>query len=416
MTHTAEIIAVGTELLLGNIANTDAQEVSQALSGLGINVFFHTVVGDNPERVKQAVAIAKDRADIIITTGGLGPTCDDLTKQTLAEAFGKKLIFSEEEAESIREFFRARGSLEMTENNMQQALLPEGCTVFHNGCGTAPGCAFEAEGKHVIMLPGPPKECRAMLHSGAVPYLKSLSESEIHSHNIRITGMGESSVEARLRDMMLEMQNPTLAPYAKEGEVLLRLTAKAQSKEQAEKMMAPVLEKIKNMFGDLIYGIDVDSLESAIIEMLAQKGKTLALAESCTGGLIAKRLTDVAGASKVFCGCAVTYSVESKSELLGVDKALLDKEGAVCEEVARQMAKGAAEKFGADIGLGVTGVAGPGPDERGIPAGTVYISIYEAGETKTKKLEVELDRDRVRSVAAGTALDMIRRQVCGLEI
>ncbi len=218
MAYTAEIIGVGTELLLGNIANTDAQDVSKALSEIGINVYFHTVVGDNPERLKQAVAIARSRADIIITTGGLGPTCDDLTKQTLAEAFGKKLVFSEDEAERIREFFRDRlHSTEVTENNFQQAYLPEGCVIFHNGCGTAPGCAFQSEGTHVLMLPGPPNECREMLANCAVPYLKALSDEEIHSHNIHIFGKGESAVEARLRDMMLSLENPTLAPYAKDS-------------------------------------------------------------------------------------------------------------------------------------------------------------------------------------------------------
>ena len=224
MTYTAEIIGVGTELLLGGTVNTDAQDVSQLLSELGINVFFHTVVGDNPARLKQAVEIAKGRADIIITTGGLGPTYDDLTKQTLAEAFGKKLIFHEDVANQIREFFTKRlRSAKMTDNNLRQAELPEGCVILENGVGTAPGCAFEVDGKHVLMLPGPPRECRAMLESGVAPYLKNLSEAEIHSHNIHIFGLGESAVEEKLLSLMENLHNPTLAPYAKDGEVMLRM-------------------------------------------------------------------------------------------------------------------------------------------------------------------------------------------------
>ena len=260
MAYTAEIIGVGTEILLGNIANTDAQDISRSLSEIGINVYFHTVVGDNPERLKQAVAIARERADIIITTGGLGPTYDDLTKQTLAEAFGKKLVFHEEEAQKIRDFFKTRlKNMEMTENNLQQAYLPEDCTIFHNGVGTAPGCAFEDGGTHVLMLPGPPRECRAMVKSCVLPYLTALSDAQIYSHNIHVFGMGESSVESRLRDMMTSMENPTLAPYAKDSEVLLRLTAKARSKDEAEAMMSPVLDKVRDILGDIIYGVDTDS-------------------------------------------------------------------------------------------------------------------------------------------------------------
>jgi len=309
MTYTAEIIAVGTELLLGGTANTDAQDVSRLLSELGINVFFHTVVGDNPERMKQAVDIAINRADIIITTGGLGPTFDDVTKQTLAEAFGRKLILNEEVAAQIKEFFEKRlPNIPMPANNLRQAEMPEGCVIFDNGVGTAPGCAFEAEGKHVLMLPGPPRECRAMLKSGVEPYLRRLSEAEIHSHNIYIFGLGESAVEEKLRPLMEELRNPTLAPYAKDGEVMLRLTAKAPSKQEAEKLMAPILAQVKETLGDIIYGVDTDSLENTVLNLLKEHGLTLATAESCTGGLLSKRLTDIPGASKVYLGGVVAYS------------------------------------------------------------------------------------------------------------
>ena len=417
MTHVAEIIGVGTELLLGNTANTDAQDVSLVLSELGINVFFHTVVGDNPERLKQAVDIAKKRADIIITTGGLGPTYDDLTKQTLAEAFGKKLVFDEEVAGKIREYFNNRlYNVHMTDNNLRQAELPEGCTIFENGVGTAPGCAFEAEGKHVLMLPGPPRECRTMLRACVVPYLKSLSDSEILSHNIHIFGLGESAVEDKLVDLMERLHNPTLAPYAKDGEVMLRLTAKTATKEQAEELMAPVLSEVRAVLGDVIYGIDTDSLENTVSGLLCESGLTLAAAESCTGGLFSKRLTDIPGASKVFLGSAVTYSVQSKVSLIGVDPGLIKEKGAVSREVALAMADGAREKFGADIGVGITGVAGPESDESGLAPGTVFVALTTKDSSYCKSPNLFNDRERMRTGAVSKAFDMVRRYLTGINI
>ena len=261
--HTAEIVAVGTELLLGSIANTNAQYLSQELNALGIGVCYHTVVGDNPQRAREAVAIAKKRADIIITTGGLGPTCDDLTKNVLADAFGKKLVFHEESAQRIRAYF-ARTGRRMTDNNLQQAMLPEGCTVLDNDWGTAPGCAFEAEGVHVIMLPGPPSECRPMFYERAVPYLARFSEGVIASHTLKLFGIGESAMEAQLREQMNAMSNPTLAPYAKEGECELRVTAKAATMEQAQTLLLPAVEQLKGHFGPLVYGVDVASLEEVV--------------------------------------------------------------------------------------------------------------------------------------------------------
>ncbi|MDR0490273.1 MAG: competence/damage-inducible protein A [Oscillospiraceae bacterium] len=410
MSLTAEIIAVGTELLLGGAVNTDARDVSVALSELGINVYFHTVVGDNAVRLRQAVEIAKNRADIIITTGGLGPTYDDMTKQTLAEAFGKKLVFNESVAEQIREFFRKRlHNMEMTENNLQQAELPEDCVIFNNGVGTAPGCAFTAGGKHILMLPGPPRECREMLRSCAIPYLKSLSESEIHSRNIHIFGLGESAVEAKLRDLMENLQNPTLAPYAKEGEVMLRLTAKAESKEEADILMKPVLSEVLEILGDLVYGVDTGSLENTVSRLLKERGMTVAAAESCTGGLFAKRLTDIPGASGIFPGGIVAYNAQSKTELLGVDPGLLKEKGAVSSEVALAMADGARRKFGADIGVGITGIAGPDSDESGLEPGVVFIALVAIGQSFCRSLSLFHDRDRTRTGAASHALDMVRR-------
>ena len=410
MTYTAEIIAVGTELLLGGTVNTDAQDVSKLLSELGINVFFHTVVGDNPERMKAAVEIARSRADIIITTGGLGPTFDDVTKQTLAEAFGKKLIFNEEVAEKIRGFFKKRlPHMKMTENNLRQAELPEGCIIFDNGVGTAPGCAFEADGKHVLMMPGPPRECRAMLKSCVEPYLRRLSESEIHSHSIHIFGLGESAVEEKLRPLMESLKNPTLAPYAKDGEVMLRLTAKATSKQEAEELMAPILSQVRETLGDIIYGIDTDSLENTVICLLREMKLTLATAESCTGGLLSKRLTDIPGASNVYLGGVVAYSELSKIGLLGVEPDLIHKYSVVSREVALAMAEGVRVKLGADIGIGITGIAGPDSDSSGQEPGTVFIALTTKDTSICNQPKLFYDRERIRIGAASNALDMIRR-------
>lgn len=408
MEHKAEIISVGTELLLGNIVNTDAADVAAALSELGINTYYHTVVGDNPERLKAAVEIAKSRADIIITTGGLGPTYDDLTKQTLAEAFGKKLIFHPDEAEKIRGYFEKMGRT-MTDNNLRQAELPEGCTILDNSCGTAPGCAFEADGCHVLMLPGPPRELRAMLRGAAMPYLQKLSGAQLYSKNIRIFGMGESAVEDKLRDYMNSLTNPTLAPYALTGEVRLRVTAKAESEADAEAMMAPVIEKVYEAVGDYIYGVDVDSLEAAVFALLKERGLTMACAESCTGGLIAKRITDLPGSSAVFRGGVVSYATEVKADVLGVPKEILDEHGAVSEPTARAMAEGVRKLMKADIAVSTTGVAGPDKDDRGNEVGTVYIAVATEGNTICRKLHCGNDRERVRTVAAHNAFDMIRR-------
>ena len=417
MNYVAEVIAVGTELLLGGTVNTDARDVSLLLSELGINVFFHTVVGDNPQRLKQAVEIAKSRADIIITTGGLGPTYDDLTKQTLAEAFGKKLIYNEDEAEKIREFFRQRHrNMSMTENNLRQAEMPEDCVIFDNGVGTAPGCAFEAEGKHILMLPGPPRECRAMLSACVDPYLRKLSESEIRSHTIHIFGLGESAVEATLHDLMEKMQNPSLAPYAKEGEVMLRLTAKAASKEQADELMDPVLTEVREKLGDIIYGIDTGSLENTVIDLLTQRDISIATAESCTGGLLAKRLTDIPGASNVFLGGVVAYSLQSKTVLLGVDQELTNMKGAISREVALSMAEGARKKFGSDIGIGITGAAGPDGDGSGTEPGIVFVALTASGGSFCRSLKLSGDRERIRTGSVSNALDMVRRFLTDLPV
>ena len=416
MSHTVEILSVGTELLLGNIANTDAQMLSQGLSELGLNVFWHTVVGDNLQRAEEAVALAKKRADIIITTGGLGPTCDDLTKNVLAEAFGKKLVYDEGSAQRIKSYFQRTGRT-MTENNLQQAMLPEGCTILENDWGTAPGCAFEAEGVHVIMLPGPPSECRPMFQYRAKPYLLSLSEGVIASHTIKLFGIGESSMEAQLRDQMNAMSNPTLAPYAKEGECELRVTAKAATDEEAQALLQPTVEQVKALFGDKVYGVDVPSLEYVVIQGLKERGLTLGCAESCTGGLIAKRLTDIPGASQAFQGGIVSYTNEIKETLLGVPAHMLDRYGAVSREVAAAMAEGARKALNCDIALSSTGVAGPDQDDRGNEVGTMFVAIATTRGTHVRALNLgpRPMRERLRTQTASHAFDLAWRYLSGLD-
>nr|WP_326214561.1 competence/damage-inducible protein A [uncultured Oscillibacter sp.] len=417
MAHTAEIIAVGTELLLGNIANTNAQVLSQSLSALGINVFWHTVVGDNPARLRQAVDTARHRADILITTGGLGPTYDDLTKETVCAACGKALVFHPEILSDIADFYEKNLHAPMPDNNRQQAMLPEGCVVFDNPVGTAPGCAFEADGVHVLMLPGPPHEMVTMLRRCAEPYLRSLSREIIVSHDIMTFGLGESYVDQLLHEKMSHMENPSLATYAKPCEVRLRATAKAQSAEQAEEMLAPVVDDVKTLLGPYVYGVDVTGLEEVCSALLLERGLTLATAESCTGGLIARRITALPGASRVYRGGVVSYWTEVKAAVLGVPQDLLDQYGAVSEPTARAMAEGARRITGADIAVSVTGVAGPDPDERGNPVGLVFIGLATPDGTFCRRTESgRRTRDRIQDLSANHALDMVRRYLTGLEL
>ena len=417
MSHTAEIIAVGTELLLGSIVNTNAQEISQALSTLGINVFWHTVVGDNPARLSEALDIARKRADILITTGGLGPTYDDLTKQTICAAFGQTLVLHRDILEEIRRFYEGAIHAPMPENNTQQAELPEGCTVFDNPVGTAPGCAFEIGGVHVLMLPGPPHEMRTMLRRCAIPYLRSLSSEVIVSHDIMTFGMGESFVDQLLHEKMAGMRNPTLATYAKPFEVRLRATAKAASVEEAEAMLSPVLEEVCATLGPVVYGVDVSGLPQACFRLLEERGLTLATAESCTGGRAAEKLTALPGASRVYRGGVVSYWTDIKREVLGVPAQLLSQHGPVSEPCARAMAQGVRRITGADLGVSVTGVAGPDPDERGVPVGIVYIGLDTPDGTFCRRVDTgKRRRDLLQGLAANHAFDVVRRYLTGLPV
>ena len=417
MAHTAEIIAVGTELLLGNIANTNAQEISQTLSALGINVYWHTVVGDNPGRVREAVELARRRADIIITTGGLGPTYDDLTKQTICAAFGRELVLHPDIVEQIRAVYESRLHTSMPDNNIRQAELPVDCVIFDNPVGTAPGCAFEENGVHVLMLPGPPFEMRTMLERWAVPYLRKLSKDVIVSHDIMTFGMGESRLEELLLNKMEHMSNPTLATYAKPSEVRLRATAKAESVAAAEALLSPIVADVTAFLGDIVYGVDVKGLEYACVSALKERGLTLATAESCTGGQLAARLTAIPGVSAVYRGGVVSYWTQMKADVLGVPADLLETYGAVSEQTARAMAEGAVRITGAQLGVSVTGVAGPDPDERGVKVGIVYVGLATPDGTFCRALDLgKRRRDLLQNLAGNHAFDLLRRWLNGLPL
>lgn len=412
----AEILSVGTELLLGHTVNTDTAIVARELSTIGINVLHCTTVGDNPGRLEEAVQQALSRSDILITTGGLGPTGDDLTKETVARVAGRPLALHEESLRRIEEYFQNRP---WGESQKKQAWLPQGCTVLPNDVGTAPGCVFDTDaGKTVVMLPGPPSELTPMLTRYAIPCLAKKENAVIVSENLHVFGMGEGSVAERIDDLM-QGANPTAATYAKENEMFVRVTARADNEEQARQMMEPLAQKIRERIGSYVYATDCESLEELVVRELEKAGKTLATAESCTGGLLAKRITDVSGASQVFEMGAVTYANRIKEKVLGVSHQTLEAHGAVSEETAREMARGIRLAAGSDLGVGITGIAGPGGGTPEKPVGLVYIALCDGEHTWVRRMAPgSADRPRSRSwqrnAAASHALDMVRRYLQNL--
>lgn len=402
-----ELISVGTEILLGDILNTDAQYLSIELAKLGISVIHQSTVGDNRERLLAQLDEAAKRSDIIILSGGLGPTPDDLTKEVCCEFFGKEMFLHEPTVEKIKKYFSSKG-IEMAQNNLKQAMLPKDCVIFPNDNGTAPGMAIEKDGVHILVLPGPPRELKPMFQNCAVPYLMQFSDRIIVSHNIRTFGIGESSMAEKVNDLF-DAQNPTVAPYAKDGEALLRVTAMAKTKEDAESLCEPIIEEIKKRLDAYVYGVDYNCIEEAVVGMLKEHHLKVATAESCTGGLIAKRITDVPGASEVFeCGI-ISYANGIKHKVLGVSEDDLNKYGAVSEPVAKQMAQGALKVSGADIAVSVTGIAGPDSDSTGKPVGLVYIGLADKENVWVREIRTSRkDRSYNRYVSASNALDMIR--------
>lgn len=410
-----EIISVGTELLLGQIVNTNARDISRMLSELGFDVYYTTVVGDNPKRLTEALEIASKRADAIITTGGLGPTGDDLTKETVAKFCGLECIMHKPSLKRLKDRFKNM-NIPMTDNNLKQAMMPQGCIVLDNDNGTAPGAIIETESNIYIILPGPPSELKPMLYDKVRPYLEKKSDCTIVSKTLKVFGLGESAMEERVKSLT-ESENPTLAPYAKIGESELRITAKAADVSSAAQLISNTELAVRNILGDYIYADGEDAnLAKTVVKLLLEKGLTISTAESCTGGMLAEKLTSVSGASECFhCGY-ITYSNDQKVRLLGVDEYTLFKHGAVSEETALEMSRGAKNNSVADIGIGITGIAGPGGGTDDKPVGLVYVGICADGIHKAFKLNLGGSRDNIRHRSCLYALDFVRRYVLNIPI
>lgn len=408
-----ELISVGTEILLGNIVNTNAAYLSGKCALLGLSCFYQSVVGDNEQRLMNSLETALERADIVILSGGLGPTQDDLTKETVAKVLKRKLVLDEHSKERIAVYFTNRG-LEITDNNWKQAMVPDGARVIDNDNGTAPGMIIEENNKHILLLPGPPNELIPMFERDMIPYLHEIEPGTIYSQTVKICNVGESKAETMVADLISEQGNPTIAPYAKTGEVHIRVTAKAEEEKEAKKLVKPVVKELKSRFGSNIYTTQEEvTLEKAVVDLLLANHLTLATAESCTGGLLSARLVNVAGVSEVFKAGLVTYANKAKRRLVGVKKSTLDKYGAVSEQTAREMAKGAAIISKSDVSIAITGIAGPdgGSDKR--PVGLVYMACIVCGSVTIKKYHFSGNRSKIRETAVSYALTLLRE--CILE-
>lgn len=406
----AEIIAVGTEILLGDIINTNSQFLARRLADFGIPLFHQSVVGDNGPRLLKEFSDAFERCDLIITTGGLGPTTDDITKEIAGEFFSKPMVLDEKSLNNLKDVFSKRGAV-LSEGNRKQAYFPEGCTILPNDHGTAPGCIISEGGKTIIVLPGPPREVYPMFENYVVPYLKTLADNVIVSKVLRVIGLGESLMASKVQDIIEESTNPTVAPYAKQGESILRITAKAKTEAQGYEMIAPLEKRIRERLGSAVYGTDEETIEAVIAGLLIDRHLTISVAESCTGGMISARLVNFPGISEVFMEGAVTYSNKAKINRLGVKPETLEKFGAVSAETALEMAAGIAKTSGTDIGLSTTGIAGPlgGSEEK--PVGLVYIGMFINGKASYIKESFAGTRDMVRLRATIAALDLLRKEL-----
>ena len=403
-----ELITVGTELLLGNIVNTNAFFLSEQCAKLGYSLYYHITVGDNGERLEQAIRVGLDRSDVIILTGGLGPTDDDITKEVAARVMEKSLALDEHSKRRMEEFLISRYQGKIPANNDKQAYIPEGSIIMDNENGTAPGIIMEKDGKSIILLPGPPNELVPMFKRSAVPYLTEKADGVIHSVTVKICGIGESAVEMQIKDLLRKQGNPTLATYAKTGEVHIRLTAKAATVEAAESVITPVLQEVRSRFSKNIFTEQEQiSLEEAVIGLLKDKNLTMATAESCTGGLLAGRLINVAGISQVFMEGYITYSNKAKRKLLGVKKETLHKYGAVSEKTAKEMAKGGAKASKSDVCISVTGIAGPDGGTPQKPVGLVYIGCYVAGNISVRECHWKGSRGVIRERTVAEALTLL---------
>lgn len=409
----AEIVSVGTELLMGQIVNTDAQFIASHLAPLGYRALYQVTVGDNPARLAGVVQSALARADVLLFTGGLGPTDDDLTKETVAQALGLEMAVVPEEEARLRAYFASRGK-EMTPNNLKQARFPTGSIILPNPNGTAPGCIMEADGKAAILMPGPPRELYPMFRDHVLPYLEKRSGVRLHSRELRIFGMGESEVTYRLRDLIAAQTNPTIAPYVKTSEVTLRVTAQCQDDAEGERLVAPVIDAILARLGSIVYSTNGESLPALCVRLLLRQGATLAVAESCTGGMLASSIVDIPGCSACFLEGAVTYANGAKVRRLGVSEGTLATDGAVSLACAQQMAEGLRAATGATYALATTGIAGPDGGTPEKPVGLVYVALAGPGRTEVRKLCLSGDRTRIRTAATLHALDLLRRSLLGL--
>lgn len=407
-----ELVSVGTELLLGNIVNTNTQFLAEQCALLGLSMYHQSVVGDNPERLAEVVRTAMGRSNVVIFTGGLGPTEDDLTKETCAQVMGLELKEDAHTRKRIEEYFKNSIYKKISDNNWKQAMVPEGAIVLDNDNGTAPGLILEKDGKAAILLPGPPAELYPLFKNQVSPYLKRRQPEVIRSQMVKICGVGESQVEDRLLDLIDRQTNPTIATYAKTGEVHLRVTARAESEEEAKRLVKPVVKEIKNRFGDHVYSVrEEESLEMAVVKLLQKHELTVTTAESCTGGLLAGRIVNVPGASEVFREGFITYSNKAKRKYLDVNKSTLKKYGAVSEQTAREMAIGGVFAADCDACVAVTGIAGPDGGTEDKPVGLVYIATYMKEKVTVKKYQFKGDRAKVREMAVVRALDLLRRSI-----
>ncbi len=390
----AEIFSVGTEILLGEILDTNAKHIANELANMGIDVFYKTSVGDNENRLLDAIDIAYKRADIIISTGGLGPTDDDLTKETFAKYFNKKLVTHQESLQNLKSYFLNE---DMPLSNLKQADMPEGSIVLLNENGTASGCVIQENNKIAVILPGPPNECIPMFEKQVKPILEKYTNKVLVSKSLNLCGIGESKASEIIKDMMLSSKNPTIAPYAGNNEMRFRVTASGKTKEEAKEILKPTVDNLYEIFKEYIYGEDNDTLQEVIVNKLIKNNMTISTAESCTGGLLASTIINVASASKVFLNGVISYSNESKIYELNVCKEDLEKYGAVSEQVAIQMAEGIRKKSNTTIGISTTGIAGPTGGTNEKPVGLVYIAIAINGkDTICKKLMLKGDRQKIR--------------------
>ena len=404
-----ELVCVGTELLLGNIVNTNAAFLARQCAMLGLSMYHQSVVGDNEERLKETIRTALDRSDIVILCGGLGPTQDDLTKETAAAVMGFPLVEDAHSKERIEEYFKNSPFKIITDNNWKQALVPEGCIVIDNHNGTAPGIIMEKDGKSMILLPGPPNELIPMFHQDIFSYLNSLQPETIYSVMVKLCGVGESLVETEILDLIEAQENPTIATYAKTGEVHLRVTARASDEKEARKLVKPMLKELKKRFGSHIYATDeATTLEESIVALLKEKNLTLTTAESCTGGMLSARLTNVSGVSEVFKQGFVTYSNRAKRKLLDVKKNTLKTYGAVSEKTAKEMAKNGAFITGSDICVSITGLAGPDGGTETTPVGLVYIACAYQNELRIREFHFKGNRQKIRELSTVNALTLLR--------